>query len=223
MQIDKYDTAQVVNLIQKAKKIAVIPSKIAGADAFCAAAGLFHLLQDKGKEVIFVHQGKVPEVCGGLIDAREIAKNVNQRELLVLINYEGTPASKASYSVEDGTLQIRIRPVPKDFRKSNVMAKITGFDFDLVFVVGAQEIEDLGQTYEELEDELKGAEVVNIDNTALNKRFGVVNIIDPSEETLSLLLFKQATGWGYNPNKRAAKAFLIGIALRDGIDAPVNS
>lgn len=217
MQMDlNVSDAKIKELIENATHIAVVPSKVYGTNAFCAAVGLYHMLLDKQKEVYFIHVGKVPEIANDLIKGEDITSNVSQRELLVNIDYSNTPAAKVHYSTENDVLHLIVSPVPKDYDKdARVTSKITGFDFDLILTVGVQEMEDLGQTYRELEKEFNSSKVVNLDNTNKNQKFGIINVVDTSADTLSLLVLKKTSEWGLVLNTKAAKALLTGMTYKD--------
>lgn len=204
-----------VNLVSNAKKIAIVPSKTAGIDAFSAACGLFKTLKSMEKGVYFIYTSKIPEGCNDLISSEELTSDVFERELLVSIDYSETPAAKVHYSTENDVLYLKVKPIDKNFNLSRVSAEIKGFDFDLVITVGATSLQDLGQIYNELQSDFDRATIVNIDNTELNTKYGSLNIIDSSVEGLSLLMLKKFTEWGFNVSKQVAKAFLTGISHRD--------
>lgn len=219
MQVSNYDKRQVVNLINEARDIAVIPSKTARGNSFCAAAGLFYMIKQKfedddasnDKNIRFVYSGKVPDDCVGVMDEADISADLDSRYLLVSIDYSNTPAAKAQYSHSDDTLYLKLGPVPRDFETNRVRSRVTGFDFDLIIVVGAQELEDLGPIYNNLRSEIDNAKIINMDNTNNNRRFGVVNVIDTYAENLSMLIMKEAVNLEMSLNAKAAKALLSGI------------
>ncbi len=220
MQVSNYDNEQVVNLINDAREIAIIPSKTARGNSFCAAAGLFYMLKQKyedsetnmQKNIRFIYSGKIPEDCAGVIEDELITTELNERYLMVAIDYSNTPAAKAQYSHNNETLYLKLGPVPKDFATDRVKAKVTGYDFDLIITVGAQELLDMGPIYNNLKDEIHRAKIINFDNTNKNQRFGVVNIIDTYAENLSMLVFKESLNLDLTPNPKAAKALLTGIS-----------
>ncbi len=114
---------------------------------------------------------------------------------------------------ENSILTFRLGPVASDFDAvSRVTAKVASFDFDLTFVIGAATLEDLGETYTSIADELHASKIVNIDNSKRNTRFGIINIIDLEIDTISLLIFQKAVDWRLHPNKDAAKALLKGMS-----------
>ncbi|KKS16243.1 MAG: hypothetical protein UU80_C0005G0026 [candidate division WWE3 bacterium GW2011_GWA1_41_8] len=212
---EKNNSEKIMELIENARTIAVIPSKVAGADAFSAAVGLYNMLLATGKDVSLVYTGKVPEVAEHLVKKEEITANIFTRELLVSIDYSNTPAAKVHYSTDNDILTLKLSPVPKDFDRSRVKTFIKGMEFDVIFTVGVQELADLGQTYRELEEEFRAAKIINVDNTDRNRRYGAVNIIDTSAENLSMVVFRNCPTWGLQPDTKSAKALLTGMTYRE--------
>jgi nanoRNase/pAp phosphatase (c-di-AMP/oligoRNAs hydrolase) len=213
-EIDK--TNQIIELLKEANNIAIVPSKVAGVDAFAAGVGLFLMLKDINKNVTVVYPGATPEEFTDLKDIN-ITTNVGQRELVVSVDYSGTEASKVHYSTENDILFLTVSPVSKEFDLSNIKSEIKGYNFDLIITIGAQIPDDFGQTFRELEGEFSKADILNLDNTDRNQRFGTINVIDSTEDSLSLLVLNKAANWELKVNSRAAEALLKGISRRKGI------
>ncbi|HLC93843.1 MAG TPA: hypothetical protein VJG85_02395 [Patescibacteria group bacterium] len=209
------NSKKIMELIEDSRTIAIVPSKVAGADAFSAAAGLYAMLLDKGKDVSFIYTGKVPEMVESLVKKEEITSNIFTRELIVSIDYSNTPAAKVHYSTDNDILTLKLSPVPKDFDKNRVKSTIRGMEFNVIFTIGVQELGDLGQTFKELEEEFRVAKVINIDNTDRNQKYGLVNIIDNTADNLSLVVFKNCVDWGLLPDTKAARALLTGMTYRE--------
>ncbi|MFA6981880.1 MAG: hypothetical protein WC243_02575 [Patescibacteria group bacterium] len=211
----KYD--EIANLIEGAKHIAIVPSKISGTDAFSAAVGMYYMLLDKDKHVSFIYPGKLPELFQDfkLLDPSQIKSDTSNRSLMVSIDYSETPAASVRYSNDDNVLHLEISPIAKDFDLNRVKASVAGFDFDLAITFGLQNLEDLGYIYKNLEKEFSAAKIINIDNTGMNSKFGRINLIDPTKDNLSLLMFDLASGLGMTPDVRSAKALLIGMTYRE--------
>lgn len=213
-EIDK--TNQIIELFKEAKNIAIMPSKVAGVDAFAAALGLYFILKEENKDITLVYPGARPEEFTDLIDVN-IASNVSQRELVVSVDYTNTDASKVHYSTENDTLYLTISPVSKDFDLSKVKSQIRGYNFDLIITIGAQIPDDFGQTFRDIEGEFFKADILNLDNTERNQRFGTINVIDSNEDSLSLLVMNKSLKWNLRITNKAAEALLKGIARRKGI------
>lgn len=222
MKDSDFETEQINLLLKEAKEIAVVPSKTAGADSFCAAIGLFLMLkqryeQDDKKKFKFLYTGNIPNEGQGLIGDEDITSSMEERELMLAIDYSGTNATKIQYDndKENETFYFKLGPVSKNFDTNRIKARITGFDFDLIFVVGAQELADLGPIYNNLRGEINRAKKIVLDNTNKNSRFGVVNLIDATADSQSAVVFKNAAKWGLVPTDKAAKALLKGMTYRE--------
>ncbi|MBN1162222.1 hypothetical protein JXA34_00585 [Patescibacteria group bacterium] len=202
----------ITELIQNAVNVAVIPSKVAGADAFTAGIGLYYSLKLNGKKVSFVYPGKIPEGFENLIDVEEVMSDIKRRSLIVSIDYSNIPATKVHYTTKDDVLKLVLSPVSKDFDLGRISTELKGFDFDLIFTVGAQDLNDFGQTYRELQREFGAAKIVNLDNHNINQRFGTVDIVDTSEQGLCLLVLNKLARWGLKVDYVSAEALLRGIS-----------
>ena len=212
MQIDIPRNEDVAQLIADSKNIGIIPSFNTGFDAFCAAVSLYHMLKDAGKNASFIYPQPLADSVKDLITQENVISNLLQRDLVVTVDYNGTGADKVKYNTENSVLTFRIGPIASDFNTDErVKAKIASYDFDLCFVVGADYLEDLGDTYTNLKTEIHASKIVNVDNSKKNSRFGIINIIDPEAESLSLIIFQKATEWKLTPGKNAAKAMLKGM------------
>jgi hypothetical protein len=212
--IDK--TVQIKQLFDEANNIAILPSKIAGLDAFAAGVGLYHILKSQGKNVTIVYPGSSPEDFGD-VENVNIVTNSGNRELLVSVDYSGTEASKVNYSTRDDVLHFSISPVGSDFDLSRIRAEIRGFNFDLIITIGAQSSRDLGRSYRDVGGDISDADILNIDNTEGNERFGNINAVDFSAESLSLLVLNLMVFCEMKIGSEAAEALLKGISRRKGI------
>ena len=209
-------TDKIKQTIREAKDIVIMPSKVAGIDSFAAGVGLYRALKKQGKNVTLVYPGLAPEEFGS-VEGLEIISNTGKRDLLVSVDYSGTEASKVNYSTTDDVLHFSIGPVDKDFDLSRVKAEVRGLNFDLIITIGVQYPEDLGRSFADITGEFRKVEVINIDNTEKNQRFGDINIVNPSVESLSLLTLNTLASCELNIDSEAAEALLKGVSKRKGI------
>lgn len=206
--------SSIERLIEDSNNIAIIPSQVAGYDAFAAALGLFFGIKEKNKNVSLIHPGGVPEGFQDLISDSEIMTDPSLRELVVSIDYHDSPAHKVNYSTQNDVLTLRISPVKNNFKLDNVKTTVKGSDFDLIFVIGAQVKEDLGISYSQMTEEFRKATVINLDNTGFNTKFGNVNIVDSEMSNLSQLVLNLMAKSGFFIGQNTAKALLKGISFR---------
>ncbi len=215
-QAKEQNKNKISELIQNAKSIAILPSKVAGADAFCAAAALYHMLKVREKQVFIIYPGKLPDGTENLLKPEQITQEVKTRKLVVSIDYAGTQASKVHYSTDKEVLNLMLAPISKDFDpRTKVKAEVVGFEFDLILTLGAQSPYDFGNIFEDVKEDMQKATIINIDNTNLNSRFGGINYIDPLAQSISLMVFSTSNVWGLTPDLVAAKALLGGIVSKE--------
>lgn len=209
-------TNQILRLIEEARNIVILPSKVAGIDSFSSAVGLYYMLKAEGKEVTMLYSGMVPENFGNIDDVN-IADNSSARELVVSVDYSNTAATKVNYSTENDVLRFSLSPVERDFDLSRVKSEIRGYDFDLIITVGAPSREELGRLLEDVGGGFGGVDILNIDNSERNQRYGNINVVDPSFDSISLLVLNQAIKWELVVSSKVAEALLKGISKRKGI------
>lgn len=216
MQIDLQTNEQLVNVLHGAENIAIIPAKGAGVDAFCAGVALHLMLKALDKNSKIMYPGSAPETCKDLIKELDVMTAFSQRQLTVSIDYAGEHEAKAWYEPEGETLEVKLAPVSKNFDPAlKVRAKLdTGFDFDTAIILGANELEDLGYVYTEIQRDLAKATIINIANSSKNTRFGSVNVIDPTSDSASQLIIKKAPLWELTITTQAAQALLLGITQK---------
>src|SRR3989344_2330113 len=201
MQLDLQTNDHLAEVIRTAGSIAVIPAKLSPVDSFCAGAGVHLMLKSLEKKSKIFYPGAIPDECKDLVDEKDIVSSFSQRQLTVSIDYSGEHEAKAWYEPETEILKVKPR-------------LDTGFDFDTAIVLGANEFEDLGYMFTEIQRDLAKATIVDISNSGKNSRFGSINVVDTMCDTLSQLIVKRAPLWDLNITTEAAKALLVGITSK---------
>ncbi len=209
-----YQEEKVRELLDSAHSIAIVPSPLARVDSFSASVGLFHALRQMEKDVSLLYVADIPDQCADIIDPSLVTSEVGVRQLVISIDYSDSPASKLAYSNDDGVLRLVLSPVSADFDLDKVKTSLVGHQFDLIIVVGAQSLDDLGAVYASLRDSFDTASVINLDIRASNTRFGQINIIDTQAVTLSAVVFKLLSSQNIVPDTSSAKALLLGLTYR---------
>jgi nanoRNase/pAp phosphatase (c-di-AMP/oligoRNAs hydrolase) len=214
---EKNTKGSMEQLIQRSNNIAVIPSQIGGYDAFAAGLGLFFSLKEKEKRVDLIYTVGIPQGFEDLISGAEIVTDPSLRDLIVEINYSNSLAEKVNYSTQNDVLTLKISPVDRNFSLNNVKSSLVGAGYDLIFLIGVQTKEDPGIPHSSLEEEFKTAVLVNLDNSNTNSRFGDINVVDPSTDSLSQLVLNVIARAGYFITRKPARALLKGISYK-----PIN-
>jgi len=205
------DKKHVLDLIESAQKVLVIPDTREGSDALSAALAISFVIKDLAKEVSLLYPKEFPEEFKEFENLLEIKKEFDQKSLVVGINYKNTPIEKINYYIKDETLNLVVTPVPSNFDLGRVNFNKTGEKYDLIIVIGAKNLADLGNYYYENTEDFRKTPVLSIDNRDETDNFGTININEPSFDSLTELMYNKLASWDFRPNKNSAKALLLGL------------
>ena len=205
------DKKHILDLIESAQKTLVIPVASKEKDSLSAALAISFIIKDLSKEVSILYPYDIPSEFKEFENLVDIKKEFDQKSLVVGINYKDTPVEKINYYIKDDTLNLVVTPVPSNFDLSRVSFTKTGTKYDLIIVIGAKDLGELGNIYYENIDDFKKPPVLNISNGDISENYGTININDPAFDSLTELMYNKLALWGFKPNKNAAKALLIGF------------
>ncbi len=208
----QYNPDQVNKLLNSADNIALITVSNPTVDQAAALLGFSEVLKREGKKTLSAFSGKNPQEITNLKAASEVEHNLGVNDLLISFDLKNSPIDKVSYYLEDHTFNLLIRPEKSDFSIENVRYSYRGPKFDLLVVLDAATLEDLGELYRENQDLFEATPILNISTREATEEFGAVNIVDSSVLGISELFYHALAHWDLKPNPEAAKAFLTGIS-----------
>jgi nanoRNase/pAp phosphatase (c-di-AMP/oligoRNAs hydrolase) len=204
---------QIKNQIEAAQSVLILTKTKAPSDAVAASWGFFHLLQSLGKKPVLLEAGpeqsklnflKVPDKMEqALVGSRDF-----------VLSFSTTRNKIIDFRTENklDTFEIYITPEketidPRDF--SFIPAK---FKYDLVIILGCQNLDSLGELREKNADLFFEVPIVNIDNSASNENFGQINHIDIMASSLSeIVTILAKVNWEKFAGSAAAQCFLTGL------------
>jgi len=205
------DKKHVLDLINGAERILIIPSPKKGVDSLSAAIALGLIAKQLNKEISLVYQGDTPEFFIKYKDIINIKDSLEAKSLIIAINYKDTPVEKINYSVENEVLNLVVTPVPSNFDLNRVSYSKTGTRIDLAIIVGSSSLNDLGAIYSQNYEEFRKMPTLNINNSDEGSQFGTINVIEPEFESLTEMLFNKLALWGFKLNKDIAEVLLLGF------------
>ena len=205
--------------------IIVLPSQI-NVDKLASGLTLFLSLTQAGKSAHIVTEdtirvshtnlygvGKVtnqmPSVSGGnfVITLEGVVETQGEQA--------GTVPSleKLDWYPEGSNLNLVFHVLPgQKFEPKNVVPKYEGGSgASVVFVIGAQSLNDLGNIYQNNQSIFSNALIVNIDNNPNNSNFGKTNVIDPNTSSIAEMIYQILPGLGLPTDNDMASNILNGI------------
>lgn len=209
---------QLKNQIDSAENILILTAEQPSRDAIAAGWAFFHLLKSLGKNpAILQKKRELPEFS--FLEPPEKVETEIKGARDFVLSFDTTKNRIIDFRTENkiGRFEIYITPEreaidPRDF--SFIPAK---FKYDLVIVLGCQNLDCLGKAGEKNSDLFFEVPVANIDNTSTNENFGQINIVDITASSISEILAGLAKDfWGKQAGKSIAQCLLAGLVSATG-------
>ena len=209
---DQSEIRQLSNLLQNSQTVLIASSGT--DDAVAAAIGLGEVLSRSGKSVITVADSGLSDNIQSLPGHEKLVSSITKNFIVSLKDAVGN-VEKVSYYTEGNDLHLVIHPKPDApaFSKDRVYYTDGSAGFDLIFVLGARELADLGNVYQEEADLYTMTKIVNIDFHQGNAGFGRINLVNPQASSISEQTVGILQGLGLELTQEAATAFLLGLEL----------
>lgn len=219
----KYDSqlGELRNVLPTAKNILIAIPANADTDKLAAALSLFLILESLGKEVNVVSEDTIRVSQANLFGVDHIQKTLPTTDGGNLtITLEGVAASdktvpaleKLDWFAENNNLNLVFHVLPgQTFQPARIVPHYQGSGFNLIFVVGAVNLNALGALYSQNQDAFSGTHIVNIDTQVANTNFGQTNVIDSNASSLSEVMSNLIVDIGYNLDADSASNLLAGI------------
>ena len=219
----KYDSqiTELKNLLPSARNILIaLPSGL-DIDKLAAGLSLFLTLEAAGKEVSIVSDDNILVGQAHLFGVDHVQKSLPSTEGGNLtLTLEGVAASdntvpsleKLDWYAENNNLNLVFHVLPgQTFQPGRIVPRYQGSGFNLIFVVGASNLDALGSIYSQNKNAFSGTHIINIGREPQNTSFGQTNIVDTQAAALSEIAANLINDLGFRPDADTATNILAGI------------
>lgn len=219
----KYDSqiGELKNLLPAARNILIAVPAGADTDKLAAALALFLILEAQNKEVSIVSSDDILVSQSHLFGVDHVRKSLPSTEGGNLtLTLEGVAASdnsvpaleKLDWYAENSNLNLVFHVLPgQTFQPARIVPKYQGSGFNLIFIIGAANLNGLGSVYSQNQAAFSGTHLVNIDNQIANTSFGQTNVLDQNASSLSEMMINLISDLGYSLDSDSASNLLVGI------------
>lgn len=242
--MDNLTYTKIREAIEKYSNIAIAVAANPLMDEMAAALGLYLSLSTLGKNVTVASPTnplvEVSNLVG--IDRVLLALGGGTGDLIVSFPYREGEIEKVSYTRDDNFLNIVVKAgeLGLNFDEQDVKYTRGGVSPELLFVIGAERVTDLGNLYDV--NNLKDTVVINIDNKPQNQGYGDIVMVSTklssiSEAVANLIVslnyrldvdiaqnlmtgISSATNNFQNPNTSSLAFEMVGILMRSGAVRP---
>ena len=224
----KYDSqlTELKTLLPTAKNILIAIPTGADIDKLAAGLSLFLLFESQGKNVSVVCDDSIRVGQAHLFGVDHVGKTVSSTEGGNLtLTLEGVAASdgtvpaleKLDWSTQGNNLNLLFHVLPgQTFQPARIIPRYQGSGFDLIFIIGALNLNSLGALYQQNQNTFLGTHVVNIDNASANTSFGATNILDVSSASVSEITCNVILDLGLKLDEDSASNLVAGIFDKTG-------
>lgn len=219
----KYDSqlAELKNILPNAKSILIAVPTGADIDKLAAGLSLFLTFEAVRKQASVVCDDNILVGQSHLFGVDHVQKNIPQTEggnlTLTLENVAAADGSvpaleKLDWYAENNNLNLVFHVLPgQTFQPSRIIPRYQGSGFDVIFTIGAANLNALGNIYQTNSQAFSGTHIVNIDIQPANTSFGQTNVLDTQASCLSEVMTSVITDLGFGLETDSASNLLAGI------------
>ncbi len=219
----KYDSqiAELKNLLPTAKNILIALPTGADIDKLASGLSLFLTLEAQGKQVSIVSDDNIVVGQAHLFGVDHVQKTLPTTDGGNLtLTLEGVAASdntvpaleKLDWFAENNNLNLVFHVnAGQTFQPAKIVPKYQGSGFNLIFTIGAVNLNALGNVYMGNSQAFSGTHIVNVDTQTANTSFGQTNVIDSSASCLSEVMVNLLADLGFAMDADTASNLLAGI------------
>jgi len=189
---------QVNQLLIPVREAVIILSPQADFDAVASGLALFTSLKKIGRishivspeklntEKIFA-QANIKPQAREMIPVDQIVSFLPQKQLRLIIDYAQGSYSHGDIKEEGDSLTLKLlsEKGQPPIKPLNMATQIVESKPDVIFVMGVENIYNMGDFYSSNSDFFGNTPMINIDNHSSNTKFGKVNLLDDKASSLS--------------------------------------
>jgi len=207
--------SEIRELLTKNQNVGILVGKSATADEMGAALSLYLSFKTSGQGVSISSVEEPIVGLSNLVGIDRVGQNFGGEggDLVVSFPYREGEIDKISYTLEEGSLNIVVKPGEQglSFTQDDVIFKRKGEYPQLVFAVGSPRLSDLSSVFDIHKS--KDTLVVNIDNKVENQRFGDVVLVPDEASSVSEVVAKLLLSLGFDIDLDVAQNLLYGISF----------
>lgn len=205
-------------LFDQSQGVLIVLGKNPSYDDVACGLSLYLASSARGKKATIVSPSPMTVEFSHLIGVDKISNSLgnvgNGNNLVISFPYQEGSIEKVSYNIENDTFNLVIEPREgyPNITSEMMRYSYSGGETDLVFSIGAQNLSDFDNIYQNNPTLFTDKPLVNIDINSQNQRFGKINLIDPGVSSISELLVNLFSALGITLDSDIASNLFAGIA-----------
>ncbi len=184
-------TQQITEAIQRSKNILLVTPLTDKGDSLAAAIALKLFIEKFNRPIDIL---TAPQTKNRLNFLPKIEKTKTElaalKKLIITIDIKKNKIREFYYDIENDQLKIYITPQQNTLDPQNINIKNSDFKYDLIITLGANDLESLGEIYQQQPDFFYHTTLINIDNSAANEEYGQINLIKLNSQSISEIIYQ---------------------------------
>ncbi len=208
---------QVKQAIEKAQNILIVTHSNPDGDALGSSLAMHFLLQKLEKKSTIVNFDPSPDSLN-FLPLHHIKKNLEGlSDFFITVDVGKTAIDKLRYNIKGEELNIVLTPKDGKIDEEKIKLKQGKPKFDLVIILDAANIEQLGKVYDQNTELFFDLPTINIDHHTSNEYFGKINLVDMTATSTCEILTSIFESFGDKMiNETIATCLLTGIITDTG-------
>jgi hypothetical protein len=212
--MDNLTFSKIKESIDKYQSIAIVTPQDPTVDEMGAALSLYLALRDSGKSLAIATPRPPLVEVSSLVGINDVKTSLGgaDGDLVVSFPYREGEIEKVSYTRDDNFLNIVVKAgeLGLGFDEKDIKYTRGGTAPELLFVVGAARVSDLGPLFDP--SVLKNTIVINIDNKADNQGFGDIVMVSQRLSSVSEAIASLIVSLSLKLDLDIAQNLMLGIA-----------
>ncbi len=173
--------------IQEVNSVLITFAANPNQDSIAAALAFYLSLKSSGKKVAVVASNPVTVRDSHLVGLDKVSTDLGGNNLVITLNVPEDRVDKVTSNTEGGHLNLIINPREgaDPVTEKDIVFGYTGAVADLIIVIGAADLKDVGSLAEKEVELFSKSTIANVSNQVSN--FGAINIADPSSSNSELV------------------------------------
>jgi nanoRNase/pAp phosphatase (c-di-AMP/oligoRNAs hydrolase) len=189
------ETQQIFELVRKSRQILIVFKKDWNGDAVSAALAWAEFLKKSGKKAEIVCEDFKPTNSLSFLPLSLVQNNFgNLQKFIVSVDLAKTGLGEFEYSEADNRLNFYITPQTGQLSKEDITTSVSGFKYDLIFLIGTPDLESLGEIYQRHADFFYAAPKINIDCGHQNEYYGNINLVNIAATSNAEIIYDLING-----------------------------
>jgi len=177
------ETQQATAIISRASSILLVVPEKASTDAIASMIGLYIHLQNNDKtthhRIDQVSPSHLPSSLQFLAGSSQVKMEPLAQSEVIIDMVGPSGVSDVRHEHINGGIRVHLTfPPNTDISKDQLETSVRRLPYDAAIIVGATDLEDLGQLFTNNADFFYNTPVINIDHRPANEHFGTVNLVD---------------------------------------------